>query len=106
MKKEKKPKRKIETSKFLLLISDTMAVVTITFSLLAVFALQDATPLAYLIPAVFGLAATSHGFYYWKAKAENLNKWKQEQDAPLHASIAPDEIVSDDITDIEQGGDF
>ena len=41
------------------------------------FVLQDATPLAYLIPAVFGLAATSHGFYYWKAKAENLNKWGQ-----------------------------
>ena len=73
----KKNKRKIETSKILLLVSDVMATAVRIGTVVAVFVLQDATPLAYLIPAVFGLAATSHGFYYWKAKAENLNKWGQ-----------------------------
>lgn len=73
----KKNKRKIETSKILLLVSDVMATSVLIGTVVAVFVLQDATPLAYLIPAVFGLAATSHGFYYWKAKAENLNKWGQ-----------------------------
>ena len=73
----KKNKRKIETSKILLLVSDVMATAVLIGTVVAVFVLQDATPLAYLIPAVFGLAATSHGFYYWKAKAENLNKWGQ-----------------------------
>lgn len=73
----KKNKRKIETSKILLLVSDVMATTVLIGTVVAVFVLQDATPLAYLIPAVFGLAATSHGFYYWKAKAENLNKWGQ-----------------------------
>lgn len=73
----KKNKRKIETSKILLLVSDVMAATVLIGTVVAVFVLQDATPLAYLIPAVFGLAATSHGFYYWKAKAENLNKWGQ-----------------------------
>lgn len=73
----KKNKRKIETSKILLLVSDVMATAVLIGTVIAVFVLQDATPLAYLIPAVFGLAATSHGFYYWKAKAENLNKWGQ-----------------------------
>lgn len=73
----KKNKRKIETSKILLIVSDVMATAVLIGTVVAVFVLQDATPLAYLIPAVFGLAATSHGFYYWKAKAENLNKWGQ-----------------------------
>lgn len=73
----KKNKRKIETSKILLIVSDVMAAAVLVGTVVAVFVLQDATPLAYLIPAVFGLAATSHGFYYWKAKAENLNKWGQ-----------------------------
>jgi uncharacterized RDD family membrane protein YckC len=73
----KKSKRKIETSKILLIVSDVMAAAVLIGTVVAVFVLQDATPLAYLIPAVFGLAATSHGFYYWKAKAENLNKWGQ-----------------------------
>ena len=73
----KKNKRKIETSKILLLVSDVMATAVLIGTVVAVFVLQDATPLAYLIPAVFGLAATSHGFYYWKARAENLNKWGQ-----------------------------
>lgn len=73
----KKNKRKIETSKILLLVSDVMATAVLIGTVVAVFVLRDATPLAYLIPAVFGLAATSHGFYYWKAKAENLNKWGQ-----------------------------
>lgn len=73
----KKKKKKIETSKLLLLISDLMAAVVLVSAIVAVFVLRDASPLMYLIPAVFGLAGTSHGFYYWKAKAENLNKWGQ-----------------------------
>ena len=74
---KRKKKKRVETSKILLLVSDVMATAGLIGTVVAVFVLQDATPLAYLIPAVFGLAATSHGFYYWKAKAENLNKWGQ-----------------------------
>ena len=73
----RRKKKKIETSKILLLVSDVMATAVLIGTVVAVFVLQDATPLAYLIPAVFGLAVTSHGFYYWKAKAENLSKWGQ-----------------------------
>ncbi len=69
-------KKKIETSKLLLIYSDMMSFAVTTVTIVAVFHSQNPEPLAYLIPAVFGLSATSHGFYYWKAKAENLNKWK------------------------------
>ena len=67
-------KRRHETSKVLLLFSDDLAVAVTVLSIVAVFILKDSSPLSYLIPAVFGLAATSHGFYYWKAKNENMAK--------------------------------
>ncbi|MBQ6318181.1 MAG: hypothetical protein IJI23_00125 [Lachnospiraceae bacterium] len=70
-------KKKPETSKLLLVYSDTLSLAVTVVSIVAVFKSQNPEPLAYLIPAVFGLSATSHGFYYWKAKAENLNKWGQ-----------------------------
>lgn len=67
----------METSKLLLIISDVMAAVVLICTIVAVFVTSDASPLAYLIPAVFTLASASHGFYYWKAKAENLVKLGQ-----------------------------
>ncbi len=67
-------RRKPETSKRLLLFSDALAVAVMAVSAVAIFVLKDTSPLQFLIPAVFGLAATSHGFYYWKAKNENIAK--------------------------------
>ena len=75
--RQRRKKKRIETSKLLLIVSDVMAAVVLISAIVAVFILQTAEPLIYLIPAVFGLSATSHGFYYWKAKAENVNKWGQ-----------------------------
>lgn len=75
----KKQRRKKETSKILLIISDLMAAAVLIGTLVAVFVLGDTSPLAYLIPAAFGLATTSHGFYYWKAKAENMSKFGQSE---------------------------
>lgn len=74
---KRRRKKKIETSKLLLIVSDVMTAVVLISTIVAVFTLKTTDPLIYLIPAVFGLSATSHGFYYWKAKAENLNKWGQ-----------------------------
>ena len=72
---QKKRKKKIETSKVLLIISDGCAIVAGIAAVVSVFITKDTSPFAYLIPATFGLSATSHGFYYWKAKAENLQKF-------------------------------
>lgn len=70
-----KRKKKIETSKILLIVSDAITGVCTVAAIVAVFVIKDTTPLVYLIPAAYGLSATSHGFYYWKAKAENLQKF-------------------------------
>ena len=71
----KSKKKKTETSKILLIVSDILTGIVAATVIIAVFSLKDTSPLIYLIPAAFGLSATSHGFYYWKAKAENLQKF-------------------------------
>ena len=76
--KIKRTKKKTEMSKKLLIVSDIIAAATAAGTFAAVFVLRDASPLAYLIPAVFGLASVAHGFYFWKAKAENLHKFGQD----------------------------
>lgn len=70
-----KRKKKTETSKILLIVSDTITGICTVAAIVAVFVIKDTTPLVYLIPAAYGLSATSHGFYYWKAKAENMQKF-------------------------------
>lgn len=76
--KKDKDKKKVETSKILLIVSDVMAGATLILTFVAVFIMKDLSPLAFLIPGVFGLSTVAHGFYYWKAKAENLKKFGQE----------------------------
>lgn len=68
-----------ETSKILLIISDIFSGVTIIGTFAAVFVIKDISPLIYLIPGVFALSSVAHGFYFWKAKAENLHKFDLDQ---------------------------
>ena len=65
-------------SKKLLIGSGVSTSGTVILTFAAVFILKDISPLAYLIPAVFGLSSVAHGFYFWKAKAENLRKYGQD----------------------------
>lgn len=78
IKQERKDRKKVEMSKILLIVSDIMAALTLILTFVAVFITRDLSPLAFLIPGVFGLSTVAHGFYYWKAKAENLKKFGQE----------------------------
>lgn len=82
--RRKRKKRKLETSKALLFVSDIITAVCTVAAIIAVFVLKDTTPFAYLIPAAYGLSATSHGFYYWKAKAENLQKFGRTEEITLN----------------------
>lgn len=71
-------RKRIETSKLLLLVLlsglGIVSLATMTFS----FLYADASPLVTLIEGVTRLSAIAVGFYYWKAKAENLHKYKQD----------------------------
>ncbi len=70
----KRRKKTTETSKKLLYITDVFAGSLIIFTYAIIWKTNDTSPLSYLIPAIFGLVTTSHGFYFWKAKAENMKK--------------------------------
>ena len=52
-----------------------MVILITIVTVIAVFVLQDASPLEWLIAGVFGLCSTAYGFYYWKAKNENISKY-------------------------------
>ena len=64
-------KKKAEFSKRIMVVVGTVTIVVTVFTLAFVWKTGDASPLAYLIPAVFAELATATGFYYSKAKAEN-----------------------------------
>lgn len=72
--------KKMETSKKLLIFAVAMVIIITIVTVIAVFVLQDATPLEFLIGGIFGLATTAFGFYYWKAKAENLAKYGRQDE--------------------------
>lgn len=57
-----------------------MVILITIVTVVVVFVLQDATPLEYLITGIFGLASTSFGFYFWKAKNENIAKYGKNVD--------------------------
>lgn len=71
----KQPK---EFSKKIFYIIITLFVIVIGYSMVLMWRTMDTTPLTYLIPSIGGLAATCVGFYYWKAKAENLLKIQKD----------------------------
>lgn len=83
----------IETSKKLLIFAGILSVIVIIASILATFILGDPSPLIALIPSVFALTSTGYGFYYWKAKSENLQKFGNN----INNNI--------DITEEDIGGD-
>jgi len=69
-----KKKRKKEFSKVMLVLVTIACVIITFFTMAIIWKTCDTTALAYLIPAWFVEFATATGFYYNKAKAENLNK--------------------------------
>lgn len=70
--------KKAEYSKIFLSTVGAVTIIVTAFTLAHVWKTGDASPLAYLIPAVFAELATATGFYYSKAKAENRIKLRKK----------------------------
>ena len=92
-------------SKILLIVSDILAVGTTIFTFIAVFLMSDTSPLIYLSPGVFGLASVAHGFYFWKAKNENLHKYGQDSKIRADSSGAGFQIEDIDVEEDPSGSD-
>ena len=63
-----------EWSKKLLIFIELLIIATFILVCIAVFK-GDASALVALITGVFSLASLAFGFYYWKAKNENIRKY-------------------------------
>ena len=62
-------KKKFEFSKIIFVYIAIMFTIVIIFTMILMWVTKDTSAVAYLIPAVGGLMATTVGFYSWKAKA-------------------------------------
>jgi hypothetical protein len=65
-------------SKIILMVLIALSVGITLFSCIMMYITSDISPLAYLVPSIFTELATSTGFYYWKAKAENKSKLRNQ----------------------------
>lgn len=70
-------KKKIEMSKLILYALFMLILVMIFVSIILAFC-GIATAYEIAMTGVFSLATIAVGFYYWKAKAENMHKYKQD----------------------------
>ena len=66
--------KNIEFSKKLLIFVEVLVLLCFCLTLAAVI-MGDASALVALITGVFSLASFAFGFYFWKAKNENIRKY-------------------------------
>lgn len=72
-----KSHKKMETSKFLLMVLlSGFGIISIS-SIVYTFIAADASPLVTLIEKTSLLCNIAVGFYFWKAKCENMQKYKK-----------------------------
>ncbi|MBR5421008.1 MAG: phage tail tape measure protein [Lachnospiraceae bacterium] len=71
-----KTAQKPEFSKVILAVVALATIAIVVASFVLMFKTMDLTPLAYIVPGIFAELASATGFYYWKARAENMIKLK------------------------------
>ena len=81
MNKENKPKK--EFSKKIFNIVITLFIIVIFYAMALMWKTNTTDGLMYLIPAVGTLASVTIGFYYWKAKMENIVKLSKENNMSI-----------------------
>ena len=82
MNKENKPKK--ELSKKPVNIVITLVIIVIFDAMALMWKTNTTDGLMYLIPAVGTLASVTIGFYYWKAKMENIVKLSKENNMSIN----------------------
>lgn len=73
--KKNKNKRKLETSKVILITLFVFAAIIIGYTFIACIIVRDLSPLVALITAFFTAFLAGISFYFWKAKSENIIKY-------------------------------
>lgn len=66
--------KKIEFSKVILVVVALATIAIVVASFVLMWRTMDLSPLSYIITGIFAELASATGFYYWKAKNENMVK--------------------------------
>lgn len=78
-----KEKPKKEFSKKIFNIVITLFIIVLFYSMALMWKTNMTDGLMYLIPSITGLTTTCVGFYYWKAKMENVIKLSKENNMSI-----------------------
>ena len=70
--------KKLEMSKLIIYGIALLIVILLPVVIIVSCVTGDTQPLTNYVIGVFGLASIAVGFYYWKAKNENLNKYAKK----------------------------
>ena len=93
---------KTEFSKKIFNIIITLFIVVVIYSMALMWKTNMTDGLMYLIPSVTGLTTTCVGFYFWKAKMENMVKLSQNNNMSMSDVKEIEENMS--ICDVESEG--
>lgn len=97
-----KQNQKTEFSKKIFNIIIALFIIVLFYSMALMWKTNMTDGLMYLIPSVTGLTTTCVGFYFWKAKMENMVKLSQNN----NMSMSKVKEIEEDMTtyDIESEG--
>ena len=73
-------KKKMEFSKKILIVVSIATVLIVIASFVLMWRMMDLSPLSYIITGIFAELASATGFYYWKAKNENMIKLTKDDE--------------------------
>ena len=71
---------KTEFSKKILITVTIATILIVIASFVLMWRMMDLSPLSYIITGIFAELASATGFYYWKAKNENMVKLTKDDD--------------------------
>lgn len=97
-KKKKKTKQKMEFSKFAFICTAVLFGMVIVASIALMWKTDTIDPLSYLITTTSGIMATATGFYYAKARAENLIKLSKDHGLTINEVKSISKSVEEDNT--------
>ena len=84
---------KRESSRVIVMFLAVLAIAVTVSTLVYVFKTDDSTPLIYLVPSVFTALSAGLGFYFWKARAENIYKYGEKFILDLADKVGSDGAV-------------
>ena len=102
MNKENKPKK--EFSKKIFNIVITLFIIVIFYAMALMWKTGTTDGLMYLIPSVGTLTSVTIGFYYWKAKMENMIKLSKENNITLDEVKEIENNIDDYDIKVDNGG--